>query len=180
MLWGAIPFTAEYRLVAEATTARWQSTQIAVSYLGKSPILQAIESSGRNGSRGRNAVSFHVSGVRFQIEHRFYLRHTYNYAPKGSYIALLSTFAQATFKLDGHEENYIQGTNWDISILYGKQIIRRRGFVFDFFAGLGYKNNIVTQHWSKNIRPINTRSLRSIGYFSDVKLTLGFNMGYAF
>ena len=91
-LWGGVfPFTAEYRLMAEVTTGRRQSQQIAVSYLNKSLLINAIE---------RAAVlstdrAYKIDGWRIQYALKLFWIGKRKHAPYGFYFGPMVSYANA-------------------------------------------------------------------------------------
>jgi len=182
ILWGSIPFTAEYRVMIELTSAKNQSDQIGISYLGKSPVLKLFEDS----IEDLNLLI--VRGIRFQASHKFYINKLGDllglpfseYAPHGLYISPHLSYSTAKFstKFFNSRDVFIKGTHFNINLLFGYQLIRDF-WALDFFAGLGYKKNSWIEHYQQNPAPINTSEFGEF-YNSPVKLNLGFNAGLVF
>ncbi len=192
LVWGPIPFTAEYRLTNEWITGRQRSTQLSISYLGKSPILANIEDSLNNGTNnGYRAIKIRVRGARLQLSHRFYLndilqgltiRHRINeYAPNGYYIAPHFSFSTAEFTTPYLRtvDSYLRFTHTNINLLIGRQFFFWPHMCFDLYTGLGYKNNIWTEKApSNNLRRVNPNDMGI--YKGNFKFTLGVDIGFYF
>ncbi len=176
--WGAIPLTAEYRIVGETMVSKNQSSQIAVSYLGKGVILKILEDSVNGNSK------FVVNGFRIQYTHKFFINQIKNnqtfYNPYGLYIGPHISYASAkiTSKTGNVYDVYINGIHMNANIFIGYQTLIYNQFPFDVFFGLGIKEN----KWTENYRNPNQHSVVDMGrmgkyYNSNFKISLGFNIG---
>ena len=182
VLWGSIPFTSEYRFMIELTSSKKQSDQIGISYLGKSPVLKLFEDTIEN----LNLLI--VRGIRFQGAHKFYINKLgiyfglpgSEYAPNGLYLSPHLSYSTAKFstKFFNSRDVFIRTTHFNVNLLLGYQLIREY-WALDFFAGMGYKNNIWIEHDQQNSININTSDFGPL-YNSPVKLNLGFNVGFVF
>lgn len=175
LVWGPIPFTAELRYLHEVPVARYQSTQIGFSLIGKSFILDLLE---RQAYQNPHQPRITVRGYRMQFSHRIFFKME-DYAPHGSYISPHVSFSTAKFstKHASMFDNYIRATHFNMNIIGGYQSINDYAVV-DLFAGLGYKKNRVEQHhYNQNI-PINLDAFPL--YESPLKVIFGFNLGMAF
>ena len=177
IIWGVIPFTAEYRYLEELTVGLRQSTQFGVSYLGKSIVLKILEDSLR---KYRN-YHFMVHGFRLQVAHRFYLSKKY-FSPRGYYVSPQISYATARFTTSYYNQYnmYVQGTHFNLNILGGYQAFLSKRLILDMFAGIGYKKN----HWEKHlaqtqIAPVDLSKFPQ-PYHWDVKITFGFNLGWTY
>ena len=182
ILWGSIPFTAEYRVMIELTSSKNQSNQVGISYLGKSPVLKLFEDTIQN----LNLLI--VRGFRFQAAHKFYINRpggplglSYSeYAPHGFYISPHISYSSAKFstKFFNSRDVFIKGTHLNINLLFGYQLITDF-WAFEIFAGLGYKKNSWIRHDQQNNINMNTSDFGNF-YNSPVKINLGFNVGVVF
>lgn len=179
IIWSSIPLTSEFRYVQEVPVARFQSTQIGFSYLGKSPVLSIIESTNRQLSGNQSEPRLKVSGFRMQFCHKFFLMRD-EYAPLGPYIAPHISYATAKFSTDYARmfDYYVQATHFNVNVLLGYQVEGMDWYVVDIFTGLGYKKNTWEQHNPSKSVPFDVTDFKY--YNSPVKLTLGFNIGIAF
>jgi hypothetical protein len=186
VLMGQIPFTGEYRAMYEYTKSPSQSSMIGVSYLGKGILIRMIEMDTNFTNRNIKLV---VRGVRLQAAHRFYLTgigkffsKDYEYAPLGFYISPHISYASAIIssKFLSTYDIFIRATYFNVSLLSGLQMELFDGFVIDAFTGLGYKKNTLYEHYSPGqSRP--SKDADDIPFFnSNIKFSLGFNVGYAF
>jgi len=182
LLWGPIPFTAEYRVMIELTSSKNQSNQVAISYLGKSPVLKLFEDS------ISELELLIIRGFRFQASHKFYLNNLGSllglpyseYAPHGLYISPHLSYSSAIFstKFFNSRDVFIKATHFNVNFLFGYQLIREF-WALDFFAGLGYKKNTWIEHDQNNNINFDTSDFGKF-YNSPVKLNLGFNVGVVF
>ena len=137
ILWGPLYYTGEYRLLSEFTTARHQSTQIGIGYLGKGALFRLFEDS--LGIVGQKMV---VRGFRIQASHRFFPSRK-RYSPQGFYISPHVSYAFAKLSPNATllaSNYYIGESSFNINLLVGVQLFIARTVSVDFFGGLGYKN----------------------------------------
>jgi hypothetical protein len=184
ILWGPIFFTSEFRLLNEFSVAPQQGTQIGISYLGKSPLWNFFNQLGNQPSNN----NFIVRGFRFQVTHRFYLNKIMydhglspkRYAPEGFYVGPLFSYSTAKFttKYLNQIGVYQRGIQMNLNMVAGFQTIVYNRLTFDMFAGLGYKEN----SWYITNRTSTTPIRMDINgaYYSNLKLILGTNIGFAF
>lgn len=175
-LWGAIPYTGEYRIVLETMTDSRQSLQFGASYLDKSLYIALIDDTLFN--PGLSMLSF--AGYRIQGAYKFYLQK--NKKPlRGIYVGPLVSWsvADVSHKQNPNFHNYVRITHFNANFISGCQFVINR-FAIDVFYGLGYKKNVwYERNTSQNYSIINTDELGFL-YNSHLKLILGFNMGLAF
>ena len=171
VLWGPIPFTAEYRAIMELTSSKNQSDQFGISYLGKSPVIKLFEDS------IDDLKLLIIRGLRFQASHKFYIM---DYAPHGFYLSPHLSYSSAKFstKFANSRDIYIRATHFNVNLLAGYQFLPDF-WALDIFAGLGYKKNTWIEHDQQNTINIDTGDFGEL-YNSSVKLTLGFNVGIVF
>lgn len=178
ILWGPIPFTSEYRVVAEITTGRTQSSQIGISYLSISPAWILFEKI----AQVPGNFQLKVKGWRLQVAHKFYLISRRKYAPFGFYVSPNVSYSNArlSFGLNQYiRQNYFDFNHLNANILIGVQVGRNSRITMDLFGGVGYKQNTVRYHVNNyRIIPFDTKDFGEF-YNSPVKLTLGINFGYA-
>ena len=175
ILWGTLVYTGEYRLLTEFTTAKRQSTQLGIGYLGKGLIYKAVEDSfGIFGSQKAK-----ISGFRIQASHRFFPSRK-NYSPQGFYISPHISYAFAKLSTPNFRANnyYIGESNFNINLLVGIQLFIARTVSVDFFGGLGYKKIKFWEQYEDRPRvyfdPFDGK--KSL-YNSNLKLNLGLNFG---
>lgn len=175
-LWGCIPYTAEYRIVQELTTAKKQSLEISASYLGKSWLLIVLQS--------LDTMSYLkqliISGFRFQMAYKFYLKET-KFSPEGFYFAphLSYSYANITDRVLKNSDEFIQIVHFNVNILFGVQFITKKSYAVDIFYGIGYKKN----NWYEYDRIKGMQNVDNdmgILYNSPVKFIFGFNAGIAY
>ncbi len=171
IIWGNVPYTAEYRLVGEFMTTRGQSLSIGASYLGKSMLLILSEKSSQN--KGQPVLS--VNGYRVQAAYKFYFIKK-NLRPEGPYLALHSSWSSARIFEKGNTADYYSGSHFNVNILFGAQVIAANKVAIDFFLGPGYKNNKWSEHIPGATKIIDITKFGLI-YSGHLKFTLGFNVG---
>ncbi len=175
ILWGPLLYTGEYRILTEFTTAKRQSTQIGVGYLGKSLIYKQFEDSfGIFGSQKTI-----IKGFRVQASHRFFPSKK-KYSPQGFYISPHVSYAYAKLTTPYFMANniYIGESNFNVNLLAGVQLFIARTVSVDFFGGFGYKKLKFWQQYRNKPRlyfdPFDgEKSL----YNSNFKFNLGVNFG---
>lgn len=181
IIWGAIPFTSEYRLNYEFIASRNQSSQVSYSFLGKSPILSLMEDT-------LFPIPVIVRGFRFQASHRFFLNDMMEalgfddgYAPNGFYISPHVSYATARFtpKFFNTQDIYLRISHFNVNLLGGFQLIVDN-ICFEVFTGLGYKNNSWIARYSPTVVQNLSLDDASPYYRGPVKLNLGFNIGIGF
>ena len=187
MIAGVIPFTSEYRLLGEYAVNKNQAAQLGFSYLGKSPILSAIESSGPAVNNVLNQ-KLKVRGYRIQASYKFYLTQLSNgynksefLAPQGLYFAPLVSYSSAKMYMRYFQVNdiWIRATHFNANLLIGGQAFLGN-LALDVFFGLGYKKNQWLERYTvSQIILVDMNDLPST-YSGRVKVSLGFNIGYGF
>lgn len=183
-LWSDVPLTAEYRLAFEYINGQHESTEIAISYLGKSPLLKMFEE-----ELGEDIANLRVFGFRIQASHRFFLNdlfpnldHTHtNYSPQGIYIAPHFSLASAriTTRYLGARQVFMELTHFSANVLIGRQYFYSDHYTLDVFGGLGYKRNTWKEHDQQNVLTFDPGDTSGY-YFSPIKIIIGFNMGIYF
>lgn len=181
ILWGPVFFTSEYRFINEFVVAPNQSSQIGISFLGKSPIFSLFD----NAFNQNNQLKVMVRGFRFQLSHRFYLNRAIgisnDYAPEGFYIGPLFSYSTARYtnRYLNLYDIYVRSTHVNLNLIGGYQLFLPDDFVIDVFAGMGYKENTWVENTPPTFTPINTEDFGPF-YNSNLKIILGFNIGKAF
>ena len=176
--WGPIILTSEYRIIQEFATNYHQSLQLGASYLNQSLFLLMYPDSFYQ--PGQSHYIFR--GYRLQASYKFYLLKN-KPAPYGIYLSPHISYStvKVSYKQVKITENYDQIKHLNINILFGYQIISRKGFSIDVFTGLGYKNDKWEYH--NNNSSYTKISVTNIPLYtpnSNFKFTLGFNAGWAF
>ncbi len=181
IMWGPIPYTAEYKLIRETAFSAHSSFVVGISFLGKSPLLSQAEKSNAgsslNNSQGNTKLK--VRGWRFQMAYRYYLGK--RKAPRGFWCGPQVSWANVLIsdKSSTAANDYLEATHFNVNALAGYQIIIRDKWAFDFFFGLGYKKNTWLEHYAGKVTVI--RDFNDIPlYGSPVKVTMGTSFGMAF
>jgi len=179
VLWGPIPFTSEFRLVVEQTIHPKQSFLLGLSYLGKSPFIYLIEDSAFRSANSKIIIR----GFRVQVAHVYYPSKQ-TLAPNGFYISPSISISSA--KLSNHYAYknfgyYVNAVYYNASVLTGYQLIFDDNIAIDMFLGLGYQEKIWTEHnLSKRFFRVVDNDEIGVIFKTPIKITLGFNVGFAF
>lgn len=190
-LWGPIPFTSEYRLNVETVQARYQSSQVGISYLGKSPILTLLENSANpQGNNNFGSFEFQVVGGRLQFAHKFFLRGIFpwlepggtlsSYAPNGYYLAPYFSMAYADIKVNHSVNPLLKMTHLNANLILGRQMFFWEVIAFDVYGGVGVKKNKWVQGdpVNHNANIVNQTDMGLYG--GDYRIMLGFDLGIHF
>ena len=182
IIWGPIPYTAEYKLIREMAFAPQSSFVFGISFLGKSPLLSAAENSQQTNGINNSAPNqeLKVRGWRFQMGYRYYLGK--RKAPRGFWCGPQLSWANAIISTKSWNaaNNYLEVTHFNVNALAGYQVIIRDKVSFDFFFGLGYKKNTWWEHYAGRTYVIHDFDDITPLYGTPVKITLGINFGLAF
>jgi hypothetical protein len=176
IIYGPILYTAEYKLFIEQRVAAKQGIQLGFSYLGKNSMLRVMEQA--DTLMQQNNMKYTVNGFRIQLAYRFYLSKKF---PKGFYISPHFSYSKAKIKIKTNgvinHNYYALAVYSNYNLLVGYQVHGGR-VVFDFFTGLGFKNN----NWSEFYRNKHTPMDESNMYLlpEPIKISLGINVGFAF
>ncbi len=175
ILWGPLLYTGEYRILSEFTTAKRQSTQIGVGYLGKGAFFKLFED-----SLGLTGQTITVRGFRVQASHRFFPSKK-RYSPQGFYVSPHVSYAYAKVipgPASFASTYYLGESNFNINLLVGVQFFIARTVSVDFFAGLGYKNlKFWDQYGNKPRQYVDPFDGQRSLYNSHLKVNLGLNFG---
>ncbi len=178
---GIFPFTAEYRLLIEITSARTQSDQIGISLLGKSVIYKLVEI-----NQNTSTIDVgKVSGWKFQYAHKFYLLGRRGHAPTGFFFGPLIQYSNARLSegLARHySHTYFEFHNINLNLMAGLQIAKRDKIAFEIYFGLGYKSNTLYYHAStyRYAKIDASKYIDSKTYLSHINAIFGINLGYSF
>ncbi len=139
ILWGVVPFTAEYRWVCEFTTTPKQSSQIGISYLGKSPIFSIVERAAK--TKSPNFSKYIIKGIRLQGWYKFYYSREM-YSPNGGYLAPHISWAYARIAPEKYMKvnRYLLARYLNIDLHWGYQFFINKKYAVDIFIAYGYKN----------------------------------------
>ncbi len=174
-LYGPIFITSEYRLCAERMTRADQSVQISASYLGKGYYVLLFE------SLENSSYRFVISGMRFTAEYRLYLPvfKEEKEAPSGLYMAPYMSWSSAKISDDYSItfNEYTKATYQNYCLKTGYQYIKG-DFAFDFFVGMGYRNNIWTEFYNQKLTVLDNTDMEL--FPGNVKFLMGFNVGVCF
>jgi len=173
ILWGPIPFTAEYRLVMESLVLPNQSILIGGSYLGKSVFLTMLEIS--DSALQYQSKSL-FSGYGVQFEYRFYF-HGKKASQWGYYLAPHIAYSRAKLYDDyyGKQGFYYEFRYLNYGLIAGNQKVIFNS-ALDLWLGLGYKDN--KTYW---VEPTKVEADEGFGLslIPHLKIYFGFNIGIA-
>lgn len=179
MLQGPIPAVAEYRFAFEAVASHRLTYQVGASYLNKSLLFSAFYPD----TLGLTAKDFEFPGYRLQAQARYYFlkfnssdKLSSYLLPSGAYLSLHTSYSAATFKLKAFSYPRIEWANFNINLLMGTQMMIEDYAGIDFFFGLGYKHNTITEfdHRMKKSH-LDPGEVVWPYYGNALKVTLGFN-----
>ncbi len=179
-LWGGIlPFTSEYRLMAEVPSAKKQSEVISFSYLGKNIFLGAVQ---KLSAVSSNRI-LKVSGWRFQYAHKFYLVRHERKAPYGFYVAPLISYSNVHVSIGlnrYYHQTYFDFRNLSENLVIGVQSGKSKHFSTDIYFGMGHKSNTTYYHaGSYHIFQYDTSDFGDF-YNGHVSVIFDINIGYRF
>ncbi len=170
VLWGPIPFTAEYRLVYETLIMPKQSLLIGGSYLGKSIFLTTLEELDTTMQYQPKSL---MSGFRVQLEYRFYFNNKRGYQ-WGYYMAPHISYSRAKLYTDyyGKQGYYSDFRYLDYGIIAGNQTVIYHS-ALDLWIGLGTK-----KHWVYWVQPNKIEPQDDFDIIIPyLKIYFGFNFG---
>lgn len=120
--------------------------------------------------------------MRLQIANKFYLIQKKYASPFGFFVAPHVSYSNAHISIGqsrASQNAYYDITHFNINLLAGVQVGRGKKITAEVFGGIGYKKNTWVYHDSSyTIAPIDISDLGDY-YNSNLKLTLGFTLGYA-
>lgn len=180
---GPLLLFSEYRLMYERQANKNQSIEFGVSFLSKCPLFnESLDSS-------VTPTEILVYGYRAQIGYRFYLNKflyqvglsNKNKGVTGLYISPHASIidVRVTTRAASRFNNYIRLQMLDVNLRTGIQFKVIENFYFDFFTGLGYKDNSFLLFNGNTSTPLDTEGLEYI-FNSNLKINLGFNFGLRF
>ncbi|MFB6257338.1 MAG: hypothetical protein ABEH38_01490 [Flavobacteriales bacterium] len=151
VVWGPVPFTAEYRMQFETVQGRFQTMQAGVSYLGESPVLALlVNRANPQTPKGFRSFDIQVRGARLQFTYKFYLgklfphldpeRSLSTYAPNGYYVAPYFSLSYAQFRVN-HSIPFVKMTHTNANIIFGRQMFYWDSIALDVYGGVGVKSN---------------------------------------
>ncbi len=191
VLWGPIPFTAEYRLQFETIQARYQSVQVGLSYLGESPILSEIVNNATPQSGNQfGSLDIQVRGARVQFAYKYFLRGVFSwldpsatvssYAPNGYYIAPYASLSYAAFRMNNLRVPFFKMTHMNANLILGRQFFYWGSFATDLYMGVGIKENIWEQRdpVNHNARAVNPSDMGP--YQGKYRFMFGVDIGFRF
>lgn len=174
MIWGHLPFTAEYRLMYELTMGERQSLQVGISYFGESPLFNLPGA----GGVGNTII---LRGFRFQLMHKFYVRKD-SWEPLGWYFAPDLSYSSAILSIRNQllKNHYFKAEQTFICAVIGKQRKVGRNLCIDWFFGAGYKKYNVYENFSNGIFKSIDPGILSEYLNWPLKIRFGCNFGFLF
>jgi len=171
ILIGPISVTSEYRIVAEYATMPHQSIQIGLSYLGKNIFLNKLDSF---------SDYYNINGFRLQLSYRWYLK-AFRQHDKllGIYLEPHVSISNAYLSIPKASYNYQKHlvSYQNIALKIGFQFEIASDLFVDTFFGLGYRENYLSNEHTGEFEKLNYTAMI---YKGDLKIYLGFNIGYNF
>jgi len=170
ILVGPIILTSEYRIVAEYATMPHQSIQIGLSYLGKNIFLSKIDTLNDY---------YNINGFRLQISYRWYIKpYRINNKLLGLYVEPHTSISNAYLNVPMASYKYQKYlfSYQNIAIKLGYQAAIAPNIFLDLFMGLGYRENWLSNEHTGEIEKLNYTDMMI--YKGDLKIYLGFNIGY--
>ncbi|MEI7596698.1 MAG: hypothetical protein WCK02_13190 [Bacteroidota bacterium] len=176
-----LPYTSEYRLILETKTGKKQALQIGLSYLSKNLLMMYFENqsntTNQNSTQAQSQPTWHVLGFRFQTSYRFYFSN--DYLTKSSfYIAPQYSYGyckvyESRFSLS---TNFVEICYQNYNLLIGHQHYLSKRMCFDWFVGMGYKDNYMNEFYGGRRYPV--ANLNPIIFDTHLKISAGFNLGF--
>jgi hypothetical protein len=165
-----VPITGEYKVLFEARTAKRQSIETGISYLGPSALINLDKITSSDSS---DVTGLRTTGFRAQLCYKFFL--TKESAPEGFYVAPHFSYATARLENKDKEDQYFGVTKMNMDVLLGYQLITSGGFALNVFTGLGLKlRNYSFSEGSESIFNFKT------GDDVAPAVAFGFSFGFAF
>lgn len=177
IFWGPTVYSSEYKIIAETPMGYNKSGLLGISYIGRSPLVDYLERN--SGMTGLSSIQ--VIGYRVQGAYRIYGLIAENYSPAGLYISPHFSYADVKyfFKNGSTNRDYLKISHLNVNLLAGYQFLFMEKICVDMFCGLGYKKNEWKYYQNQNISTVITPD-EDAYYKSNLKISLGFSIGYAF
>ena len=165
---GQNPLTGELKLMYERAIGSKMAGFIGISYNTKGVLKleQLIPDTIDQFKTGK------INGYRIQAGYKFYLT-KFSIPVKGFYVAPHFSYNNSKINILSDRYSYFRGTLFNINALTGYQFIAGGSFAFDIFTGLGYKSN-TWEIFNKEGELVGSPNK------SGLKVSFGFNFGYAF
>ena len=129
-----------------------------------------------------------MPGYRFQGQVRYYYLKFYNKKKLSKVFSSYRTIYRDTprpirnayFRDKNAPIERIEFTQLSFDLLGGMQVMYNDVFGIDFFAGMGYKNNVITYYDYRGRKEIWDADMVNLGsyYSSPIKLTIGMNLTF--
>jgi len=181
-LLGPTVISSEYGLSYEFSLSNSTSLSLGASLLKKNIFIYLAEKIDTNNSTGQTVVhispKLKISGYRFQAQYKWVLP-LYDY-PNGLYIGPHASFSTVYFSYQqrGFTKDFYKIVHRNVSLLMGYQHFLHDKIFIDLYAGLGYKNNYVTEHKTvNNFKKIDNEFIFT-GIAIPLKISMGFYLGY--
>jgi hypothetical protein len=189
LIMGQIPWCDELRFTYERVLTNHHSIEVGASYNYPNLILMAV-SSMDTGSTKLSDFSFR--GARVILGYRYYplKRPKKKEAPAGLFVGPYLSYNFVKIKEKGGNGSSESLHYFNASIIAGYQIVSKKGFAIEFFTGLGYRDNFITNYDARTNRTTNSALPSFISprtpsgdrfiFIDHIKFILQFNLGYAF
>lgn len=176
-LWGAVPYSSEYRLTYETSTGLKTYANIGLAYLTKNIVLfEGLLS----GTIINSDLSF--NGYKVHLNYRWILYQQQKGPATGLYIGphLSYAFMKIKYRRSSGLNDHAFIEHIHAAMLLGVQGKIFDRFYLDIFGGIGYKDNNWGNVVSNNQqRIIDLSGLPSV-YEDHIKLKAGLSIGYLF
>jgi hypothetical protein len=177
---GQIPICGEIRITYERAINRHHSVLIGASYSYPGLLLAATFAMDTNGYK---VSDYKINGVRGMLGYRCYPLKKKKMAPAGFFFGPYVSYNMVQIMEKGYDD-YQRIHYFNATMTVGYQIIKKNGFSFEFFGGLGYRKNFTTGYDAYYKRYTAAQQFNFIDapipFLNHVKFALQINMGYAF
>jgi hypothetical protein len=163
-----VPITGEYKVLFEVKTARKQSLETGIGYLGPSVLINLDNLTNSDSVSGLRTMGFRV-----QATYKFFI--TKESAPEGFYVGPHLSYAKARLENKDDINQYFEASKTNVDLLFGYQLITSGGFTLNVYTGLGVKfRDYAFSGNSEDTFDFNT------GNNVSPAVAFGFAFGYAF
>ena len=177
---GRVFYTSEYRLALELVNNTSTSSEIAISYLGLSPIFKELLLGSTQQFSNLAPAEPSLRGFRLQFSEKFYWTNSYRQAPHGWYMG--PHFSYLNSKLEAFTNGIKQTSTLRIASLnarLGYQYLWRGVYMVDIYIMSGYRDIVRTDE-SSNGYYLSSNTIIDDFPPSGFQFLAGFNIGFSF
>jgi len=184
LLLGPTVISSETGLSYEFSLSKNKSLSLGASALSKNIFIYLAEKLDSDSSSVGNVVQVQpklkISGFRVQAQYKYILP-MYNY-PCGLYIGPHASFSTVYFSYQqrGFTNDFYKIIHNNLSLLLGYQHILSNRLFIDLYCGLGYKYNYMFYYKTLNDFKKVDNEFIFTGIPGNVKISLGYYLGYKF